>query len=117
MTALCATFFWWCRSLRTDNSWPIGIVAGIAYGYMVAAWGGYVFVINMVGVHAGVLSLTHYTTKLHRAYSLFFLVGTFLAVHVPVVGWTPLKSLEQIGPLLVFFWVRRASTGRGGVGG
>lgn len=33
----------------------IAIVAGLAYIYMVAAWGGYIFVINMIGVHAAAL--------------------------------------------------------------
>jgi dolichyl-diphosphooligosaccharide--protein glycosyltransferase len=29
-------------------------------------------------------------------------VGTALAIQVPVVGWTPIRSLEQMGPFLVF---------------
>ena len=41
---MCLTFFVWCRSLRTSKSWPIGAAAGLAYVYMVAAWGGYTFV-------------------------------------------------------------------------
>ena len=44
-----------------------------------------------------------YTSKLHRAYSLFYVIGTMGAMRVPVVGWGPLKSTEQIAPLLVFF--------------
>ena len=58
---------------------------------MVAVWGGYVFVLNMIGLHAAVLVL------LGR-----FSVGTALAIQVPVVGWAPLKSLEQLGPCAVF---------------
>jgi len=57
MTAMCMTFYFWCRSLRTDSSWPIGAIAGLAYVYMVAAWGGYVFVLNMIGMHAAVLAI------------------------------------------------------------
>lgn len=56
MTAMLLTFYLWCRSLRTRRSWPIGVLAGVAYIYMVAAWGGYIFVGNMVGVHAGLLT-------------------------------------------------------------
>lgn len=48
----------------------------------------------------GLARLWRHSSKLHRAYSLFFLVGTSLAVQVPVVAWTPLRSLEQLGPLL-----------------
>ena len=70
---------------------------------MVAAWGGYVFVINLIGVHAGVLVLFgRYSTKVYRAYTSFYVVGTLLAMQIPVVGWTPLKSLEQLGPCAVF---------------
>jgi dolichyl-diphosphooligosaccharide--protein glycosyltransferase len=78
-------------------------LSGVAYFYMVAAWGGYVFVINLIGLHASLLvALGRYSTKLHRAYTLFYLVGTALAIQVPVVGLTPLRSLEQMGPLLAF---------------
>ena len=37
-----------------------------------------------------------------RAYSLFYIVGTLGAIQIPVVGMQPLRSLEQMGPLLVF---------------
>eukprot|EP00798_Chlamydomonas_sp_ICE-L_P021957 gene21957-29007_t len=74
-----------------------GVAAGLAYFYMVAAWDGYVFVLNMVAAHAGLLVLMgRFSTKLYRAYTLFYLVGTLLAVNIPVVGWTPLKSMEQL---------------------
>lgn len=101
ITFMNATFYFWCRALRGRSAvW--GAIAGLAYFGMVASWGGYVFVINIVGLHAGCLSLWRFSTKLHRAYTALFLVGTGLAVQIPVVGWTPLRSLEQAGPLLVF---------------
>ena len=101
--ALCMTFYFWNRSLRTEDSWWIGAVAGLAYFYMVACWGGYIFVLNLVGCHAFFLVIIgRYSTKLHRAYSLFYGIGTILAIQVPVVGMTPLKSLEQLPCLGVF---------------
>lgn len=103
MTCMCATFYFWCRSLRTDKSWAWGIVTGLAYMCMVATWGGFVFVLNMIGVHAACLVLLgRYSAKLHRAYSLFFIIGTWGAMRVPVVGKTPLTSLEQLGAMAVF---------------
>ena len=48
VTALCATFYFWCRSLR-EGSWFWGVLTGLSYFYMVAAWGGYIFVLNMIG--------------------------------------------------------------------
>uniref|UniRef100_A0A7S0PSN8 dolichyl-diphosphooligosaccharide--protein glycotransferase n=1 Tax=Micromonas pusilla TaxID=38833 RepID=A0A7S0PSN8_MICPS len=103
VTAMCLTFFVWCRSLRNERSWWIGALAGLAYVYMVAAWGGYTFVLNMVGLHAATLVLVgQYSPSLHRAYSLFWIVGTLGAIQFPVVGLAPVKSLEQLGPAFVF---------------
>eukprot|EP00957_Ditylum_brightwellii_P203085 15333154-Ditylum_brightwellii.AAC.1 len=36
------------------------------------------------------------------SYTLFYAVGTILATQLPVVGMAPLKSLEQLGPCVVF---------------
>ena len=120
MTAMTLVFYFWTRSLRglpggkkTDVGFTLsrqtraaalfGSLTGLAYFYMVAAWGGYVFVINLVGVHAASLILLgRHSSKLHAAYSAFYVVGTVLATRVPVVGLTPLKSLEQLGPMVVF---------------
>ena len=45
---------------------------------MAAAWGGYIFVINMVAVHAlGLIATGRFTPKLHHAYTLFYIVGTW----------------------------------------
>eukprot|EP00933_Yihiella_yeosuensis_P044935 TRINITY_DN40230_c0_g1_i1.p1 TRINITY_DN40230_c0_g1~~TRINITY_DN40230_c0_g1_i1.p1 ORF type:complete len:882 (-),score=156.38 TRINITY_DN40230_c0_g1_i1:129-2774(-) len=104
MTAICMTFWLYVLSVRTPKHWPVGVFAGLSYGYMVATWGGYIFVLNMIGMHAGILVLLgRFNAGVHKAYSLFFVIGTYLAVQVPVVGMQPFKSMEQLGPLLVFF--------------
>lgn len=70
---------------------------------MVATWGGYVFVLNMIGLHAAILvGLGRFNTKIYLSFSLFYIIGTALAIQIPVVGWTPLKSLEQLGCFAVF---------------
>eukprot|EP01062_Namystynia_karyoxenos_P025994 TRINITY_DN2033_c0_g3_i5.p1 TRINITY_DN2033_c0_g3~~TRINITY_DN2033_c0_g3_i5.p1 ORF type:complete len:817 (+),score=243.33 TRINITY_DN2033_c0_g3_i5:126-2576(+) len=107
MSAMCGTWWLWCRSLRSEKSWPVGVLTGLMYIYMVAAWGGYVFVLNLIGVHAAVLCAIRVlrgrpVASLALAYGLFYAVGTAGAVQVPVVGWTPLRSLEQLGALAVF---------------
>ena len=103
VTAMCLTFYTWCRALRTPKSWWVGGLAGLAYTYMVAAWGGYTFVLNMVGLHAAVLVLyKRYSSSLYKAYSLFFVVGTIGALQFPVVGTLPFTSAEQLGPMGVF---------------
>ena len=113
LTAMCMTFFLWCRSLRADptvkngqatrDSYVYGILSGLAYVYMAAAWGGFIFVINLIAFHAASLVVIgRYSSKLHVAYSLFFLVGTIGAMQFPVIGMRPLQSLEQLSGLLVF---------------
>jgi dolichyl-diphosphooligosaccharide---protein glycosyltransferase len=106
-TAMQLTFWFWTWTVSSANptrATILGVITGFMYFYMVAAWGGYVFVINLVGLHALALFLLRKLPfdHLHRAYTSFYLVGTFLAMQVPVVGWMPLKSLEQLGPLGVF---------------
>jgi dolichyl-diphosphooligosaccharide--protein glycosyltransferase len=105
ISAMVTTFYFWTRSLRNHDpyAYVFGILAGLAYFYMVAAWGGYVFVLNLIGVHAAVLVLLgRFSTKTYLAYTFFYAIGTTLAIQVPVVGMAPLKSLEQLGPFAVF---------------
>eukprot|EP00930_Biecheleria_cincta_P033883 TRINITY_DN23455_c0_g1_i1.p1 TRINITY_DN23455_c0_g1~~TRINITY_DN23455_c0_g1_i1.p1 ORF type:complete len:881 (+),score=143.03 TRINITY_DN23455_c0_g1_i1:90-2732(+) len=103
MAAICSTFWLWLRSVRTPSSWPFAVLAGLSYVYMVAAWGGYIFVLNMIGVHALMLvGLGRFNSGVHKAYTLFFVIGTLGAIQIPVVNWTPLRSIEQLGPLGVF---------------
>jgi len=112
-TAMMLTFYTWVRALRpvpsvldgraTWGSVIFGALCGLSYVYMVAAWGGYIFVLNMIGAHAAALVVCgRYTSKLHRAYTLFYLIGTWGAIRVPPVGMKPLKDLEQLMPLAVF---------------
>eukprot|EP01043_Picozoa_sp_COSAG02_P026499 COSAG02_NODE_1529_length_12087_cov_326.174258_4_plen_997_part_00 len=104
VSAIVLTFWLWCRSLRHDGSWKVfGPLTGLAYFYMVATWGGYIFVLNVIAAHAALLVLLgRYDTNLHRSYSLFFIIGTYGAVQIPIVGWQPFQSLEQVAALLVF---------------
>ena len=107
VTAMVLTFYCWIRSLRSTNTVPttifLAILTGFSYFYMVAAWGGYIFVLNLIGVHAAVLvGLGRFSNKLYLSYTLFYVIGTSLAIQVPVVGYAPLKSLEQLGPCAVF---------------
>jgi dolichyl-diphosphooligosaccharide--protein glycosyltransferase len=74
---------------------------------MVAAWGGFIFVINMIALHAAVLILVdwaqgRYSVQLYKSYTAFYIVGTLIATRVPPVGLMPFKSLEQLSGLIVF---------------
>mmetsp|Transcript_94686 Transcript_94686/g.247095 ORF Transcript_94686/g.247095 Transcript_94686/m.247095 type:complete len:898 (+) Transcript_94686:105-2798(+) len=103
VAAIVCTFWLWLRSVRTPSSWPYGVFAGASYAYAAAAWGGGpIFVLNMVGVHALMLVvLGRFSTGVHKAYTLFWVIGTAGAIQIPVIGWQPIRSLEQLGPALV----------------
>ncbi|EOD07366.1 oligosaccharyl transferase [Emiliania huxleyi CCMP1516] len=94
-TALVATFYCWVRALRdrptardgeaTADSYAFGLLCGLAYVYMVAAWGGRVRVPLVAGWLTARLILLlggRYSSKLHRAYSLFYVIGTAGATRV-----------------------------------
>mmetsp|Transcript_14469 Transcript_14469/g.15146 ORF Transcript_14469/g.15146 Transcript_14469/m.15146 type:complete len:886 (-) Transcript_14469:386-3043(-) len=110
ISALCLTFLLWTYSLsgKDDKKGSlIGILTGLAYICMVASWGGYIFVLNMIGAHAAFLIiLGRFSNKLYWAYTLWYIVGTIGAIQIPVVGLTPLKSLEQMAPLGVFLFLQ-----------
>jgi dolichyl-diphosphooligosaccharide---protein glycosyltransferase len=106
-TAMQLTFWFWTWTLSSANTTRaiiLGVITGFMYFYMAAAWGGYVFVINVVGVHAAAIFLLRKVPfdHLYVSYTSFYVVGTALAMQIPVIGWTPLKSLEQLGPFAVF---------------
>ena len=86
IAALCCCFYLWARALRTPSSWPAALACGVAYAYMVSAWGGYILVVNVIGIHAAALMLLgRFSTKLWRAYSLWYLLGTAAKVRVAVL--------------------------------
>ena len=77
VSAIVCCFYLWCRSLRTPDSWKIfGPLCGLSYFFMVATWGGYIMVLNLIAVHAAfTVAIGRYSSSLHRAYSLFFIIG------------------------------------------
>ncbi|MGK3742344.1 MAG: dolichyl-diphosphooligosaccharide--protein glycosyltransferase, partial [Bacillariaceae sp.] len=106
-TAMQLTFWFWTWTVSSKNATRatiLGVVTGFMYFYMVAAWGGYVFVINLVGIHALFVLLLRKVPfdHLYCSYTSFYTVGTLLAMQIPVVGLTPIKSIEQLGPFGVF---------------
>jgi len=107
VSCLTLTFLMWILSLneKDGNKYSlVGVLTGLAYTCMVATWGGFIFVLNMIGLHAIFLVfIGRFSTKLYTSYTLWYIVGTIGAMQVPVVGRTPLKSLEQLAPMGVFF--------------
>jgi|TARA_B110001469_G_C9313532_1_gene169054 dolichyl-diphosphooligosaccharide--protein glycosyltransferase len=52
------------------------VAAALSYSYMAAAWGGYVFVANIMALHAcTLLLLGRRPAHVWRCYSLFYALG------------------------------------------
>ncbi|KAK4048360.1 oligosaccharyl transferase stt3 subunit [Microbotryomycetes sp. JL221] len=99
---LMTTFYLWLRTVKTGSVTWAGITA-LFYYYMVAAWGGYAFITNMLPLHVFVLlCMGRYTQRLYVAYSSFYAIGTLASMQVPFVGFLPLLTSEHMAPLGVF---------------
>lgn len=100
--ALITTFLLFVRAVRTGSLfWSF--FASLAYFYMVNAWGGYVFIINIIPIYVVALLLTgRYSHRLYVAYSSFYILGTILAMQVRFVGFQAVQSGEHMAALGVF---------------
>ena len=100
---ITCTFYFWVRALRDFTSWPWAIFAAFSYVCLVATWGGYVFALNMIALHVVALLMhMRLSWKVYAAYSTFYVFGTAGALQFTVVGLQPLRSTEQLMPLVVF---------------
>ncbi|KAG8805194.1 oligosaccharyl transferase stt3 subunit, partial [Serendipita sp. 399] len=99
---LMFTFFLWIKALKQGSAF-FGTLAALFYFYMVAAWGGYVFITNMIPLHALVLVLMgRFSSRLYVAYSSWYALGTLASMQVPFVGFQPVKTSEHMAALGVF---------------
>ena len=144
MTAMVVVFACHVKSLQPNPGYRYslqwGFLMGLAYWYMVASWDGYIFVLNLIVAHVGLLTirlqvsilalcrslarndpscsshknktLTEYRyyldlcqrqSRLYWSFTVFYVTGTTLAIHyVPVVGYAPIKNVEQLSGLILF---------------
>ncbi|PWN28476.1 oligosaccharyl transferase STT3 subunit [Jaminaea rosea] len=99
---LMMVFYLWIKALK-DGSVMSGVACALFYFYMVAAWGGYVFITNLIPLHAFVLILMgRFSTRLYVAFSSYYVVGTLASMQVPFVGHNPVTTSEHMSALGVF---------------
>ncbi|KAG7115915.1 Dolichyl-diphosphooligosaccharide--protein glycosyltransferase like [Verticillium longisporum] len=99
---LVFTFFLWIKALKLGSILWASLCA-LFYGYMVASWGGYAFITNMLPVHALVLVATgRYSTRLYVSYTTWYALGTVAAMNIPFVGFLPIKTSEHMPALGMF---------------
>ncbi|XP_074695411.1 dolichyl-diphosphooligosaccharide--protein glycosyltransferase subunit STT3B isoform X2 [Strix aluco] len=100
--ALQFTYYLWVKSVKTGSVfWTI--CCCLSYFYMVSAWGGYVFIINLIPLHVFVLLLMQrYSRRVYIAYSTFYIVGLILSMQIPFVGFQPIRTSEHMAAAGVF---------------
>ncbi|KAI0675579.1 oligosaccharyl transferase STT3 subunit [Trametes maxima] len=99
---LMFTFYCWIKALKTGSAF-FGTLTALFYFYMVAAWGGYAFITNMIPLHALTLILMgRFSSRLYVAYSSWYAIGTLSSMQVPFVGFQPVRTSEHMAALGVF---------------
>uniref|UniRef100_A0A915DK88 dolichyl-diphosphooligosaccharide--protein glycotransferase n=1 Tax=Ditylenchus dipsaci TaxID=166011 RepID=A0A915DK88_9BILA len=76
--ALQFTYFLWIKGIKTGSMFWAALTA-ISYFYMVSAWGGYVFIINLIPLHV-----------------------LIMAMQIPFVGFQPVKTSEHMAAAGIF---------------
>jgi len=100
--ALVTVFFFYIKTLNTGSlAWAAGLCG--AYAYMVASWGGYTFIINLLPIHALALIVSgRASAKLYIAFAPLVVIGTLEAAAFPVVGFNAILMSEHFGAFLAF---------------
>eukprot|EP01041_Mallomonas_annulata_P010990 gene10990-22967_t len=92
--ALIFCFYLWIKSVNT-GSMMWSCFCALSYYYMVAAWGGYVFIINIIPIYTLILIIGgRYSSRLYIAYSVFYTLGSLMAMTVPFVGFNVVNQAE-----------------------
>ena len=92
--ALIFCFYLWVKSVHTGSMlWAC--LCALSYYYMVAAWGGYVFIINVIPIYTVIMVIGgRYSTRLYTAYTVFYSMGSLMAMTVPFVGFNVVQQAE-----------------------
>ncbi|RXM28206.1 Dolichyl-diphosphooligosaccharide--protein glycosyltransferase subunit STT3B [Acipenser ruthenus] len=86
-----------------DNEGIAIFALQFTYYLWVSAWGGYVFIINLIPLHVFVLLLMQrFSRRVYIAYSTFYIVGLVLSMQIPFVGFQPIRTSEHMAAAGVF---------------
>lgn len=100
--ALQFTYYLWVKSVKTGSVFWAAMAA-LSYFYMVSAWGGYVFIINLIPLHVFVLLLMgRYSPRIFTSYTTFYILGLLFSMQIPFVGFQPIRTSEHMAASGVF---------------
>jgi len=96
---LVFTFYLWIKAVKVGSvMW--GALTALFYGYMVSAWGGYVFITNLLPLHAFVLiCIGRFSPRLYVSYTTWYALGTLASMQIPFVGFLPIRSSDHMAAL------------------
>ena len=100
--ALMFVFFLYVKTLNTGSlAWATGLFFG--YLYMVASWGGYSFIVNLLPIHClACIVFGRVSYKLYVAYAPFVIMGALACMNIPVIGFNAVLMSEHFASFLVF---------------
>jgi dolichyl-diphosphooligosaccharide---protein glycosyltransferase len=99
---LVFTFFLWIKAIK-NGSIMWGALSALFYGYMVSAWGGYVFITNLIPLHVFTLvCMGRFSSRVYISYTTWFALGTLASMQVPFVGFLPIRSSDHMSALGIF---------------
>ncbi|ORZ40685.1 Oligosaccharyl transferase STT3 subunit-domain-containing protein [Catenaria anguillulae PL171] len=99
---LMYTFYLWIKAVKLGSMW-YGALAAVFYFYMVAAWGGYVFITNLIPLHAfALMVMGRFGPRLYVSYTTWYALGTLASMQVPFVGFQPIFTSEHMAAMGVF---------------
>ncbi|CAI7600071.1 hypothetical protein N7527_002652 [Penicillium freii] len=99
---LVFTFYLWIKAVK-NGSIMWGALTALFYGYMVSAWGGYVFITNLIPLHVFVLlCMGRYSTRIYISYTTWYALGTLGSMQIPFVGFLPIRNSDHMSALGVF---------------
>nr|CCA17694.1 dolichyldiphosphooligosaccharideprotein glycosyltransferase subunit putative [Albugo laibachii Nc14]CCA18340.1 dolichyldiphosphooligosaccharideprotein glycosyltransferase subunit putative [Albugo laibachii Nc14] len=110
---LVLTFLCWIRAIEYKSMFWAASTA-LSYFGMAISWGGYVFIINLIPLHAGFTiaqsywqcSKAGYKTSqfetIYAVYGTFYVLATLLVMQVPFIGFTGIFRGEMIASHGVF---------------
>ncbi|KAL3234806.1 Dolichyl-diphosphooligosaccharide--protein glycosyltransferase subunit STT3 [Nakaseomyces bracarensis] len=111
ITLLMVTFMFWIKAQKTGSILH-ATGAALFYFYMVSAWGGYVFITNIIPLHVFILILMgRYNSRLYSAYTTWYAIGTIASMQIPFVGFLPIRSNDHMAALGVFGLIQLVAFG------
>ena len=71
---------------------------------MVAAWGGYSFIINLIPIFVlGTMFINKFNMRIYVAYAVFYTLGSIMAMLITFVNFAVIRSSEHLASHCVFF--------------